>query len=146
MHLDRAAPQLVNHRYSSGLGDRFNGQGRGLELFAAEPMPGHVDHVVDASKDSEVTVLRQQRAVAREVRPVVPVFAVLLLVVFGVVGLDEPVRVSVDGLENARPGVADSDFAALLTPFRYGPALLFEDLRKAAKHALAPPPLLLSPT
>src|SRR4029077_19104579 len=91
--------------------------------------------VVDASEDPEVTVLGLQRAVARKVRPVVPVLAVLLLVVLGVVGLDEPVGVSIDGLEDARPGVSDGDVAGLLAAFGNWLALFVEDLREDAKDA-----------
>src|SRR4029077_14664028 len=98
--------------------------------------------VVDASEDPEVTVLGLQRAVARKVRPVVPVLAVLLLVVLRVVRLDEPVGVSVDGLEDTRPGIADGDVAGLLAAFGNWLALFVEDLREDSKDAGATAPTL----
>src|SRR5713226_6382437 len=103
-------------------------------------MPSHVDHVVDASEDAEVAVLGLQRSVAGEVRPVVPVLAVILLVVLRVVGRHESIRVSIDGLEDAGPGIADDDVARLLTPLWNRIAVLVEDLRINTEDARAAAP------
>src|SRR2546428_14115382 len=72
-------------------------------------MPGHVDDVVDAPEDPEVAVRGLERAVAREVRPVVPVRAGFVLAVLVVVDLHEPLWLAPNRLEDARPRVADAD-------------------------------------
>src|SRR5260370_820838 len=82
-------------------------------------------------------VFGMQRAVTREVRPVAPVLAVLLLVVFGVVGRHESVWIAVDGLENARPRVADADVAGLGAAFGHRLAMLVEDHGIDAQYARA---------
>ena len=82
---------LVDHRHRGRLGDLGDGERRRLELLGAEPVPGHVDHVVDAAEDPEVAVGRLHGPVASEVGPVAPVRAVLVRAVLRVVGLYEPV-------------------------------------------------------
>src|SRR5215475_8680583 len=72
-------------------------------------MPGHVNHVVHATQDAEVAVRRLHRAVAGKVRPIMPVFAVFVAVVFLVVLANEALAVAPDGLENSRPGIANAD-------------------------------------
>src|SRR5580700_6150167 len=85
VHLDHAAPDVVDDRDRGGLRDLVHRKRDGLELLGAEPVAGHVDHVVDAAEDPEVAVGRLGGAVAGEVRPVVPVGGVRVLVVLGVV-------------------------------------------------------------
>src|SRR5262249_50238205 len=85
------------------------GQARGFELLGAQPMPRHVDHVVDAPENPEVTVGGEHGAVCREVRPVVPVLALRVFAVLGVVLLHEALAVSPDRLDDPRPRVADAD-------------------------------------
>src|SRR5439155_6368112 len=111
VHLDDPAAQLVDHRDRRGLGDLLDRDARRLGLLGPEPVPGHVDHVVDAPEDPEVAVGRLDGAVAREVRPVAPVLALLVPAVLLVVGLDEPLGLAPDRLEDARPRVADADVA-----------------------------------
>src|SRR6059058_5451234 len=74
-------------------------------------MPGDVDHVIDAAEDSEVAVRRLNRAVTGKVRPVPPVLALGILVVFLVIGFHEAVGIFPDGLHDAWPRVADADVA-----------------------------------
>ena len=90
-----------------------DGDARRLDLFRAQPVPGDIDHVVDPAEDPEVAVGRLDRAVAGEVRPVVPVLAVLVPAVLRVVGVDESLGLAPDRLEDARPRVADADVAGL---------------------------------
>ena len=135
--LHRPSSQVVDNRHRGGFGNLLDCQAGGLELLGAQPVPGNIDHVVDASQDAEVAVLRQQGAVAGEVWPVVPVLAALLPVVFGVIRRHESIRVSVDGLEDARPGVADRDVARLAAALRNRLGSFVEDLRKDAQHARA---------
>src|SRR6185437_13674399 len=127
VHLDHPAADVVNDRDRSGLGDLVDGEAGGLELLGAEPVPGDVDHVVDAAEDAEVAVGRLDRTVAREVRPVVPVGRLRVLVVLGVVRRDEPLWLAPDRLEDARPRVADADVARLAAAGRDLVGVLVED-------------------
>ena len=83
--LHHPAADVVDDRDGSGLGDLGDRQRRRLELLGAEAVTGDVDDVVDPAQDAEVAVRRLERAVAGEVRPVVPVLAVRILVVLAVV-------------------------------------------------------------
>ena len=107
------AADVVDHRDRGRLGDLRHGERGRLDLLGAQPVPGHVDHVVDPAEDPEVAVGGLHRAVAGEVRPVAPVLAVRVLVVLRVVGVDEPLGLAPDRLEDARPRVADADVARL---------------------------------
>src|SRR5207244_8157222 len=69
-----------------------------------------------------------------EIGPIVPVLAVFVLVVLLVVRRHEAVRIAVDRLEDARPGVADADVAGLCAPLRDGLSLLVEDDGEDAQH------------
>src|SRR5215510_5447686 len=113
VHLHRAAADVVHHRDRGRLRDLGHGQGRGFDLLGAQPVPGHVDHVVHAAEDPVVPVRRPYRAITGEVGPVVPVLAARVLVVLGVVDLDEPLGLAPDRLHDARPGVADADVPGL---------------------------------
>ena len=55
--------------FARAAGDRGVPDQRGLDLHRGEPVPGHVEHVVDAAQDPEVAVLVAPRPVAREVHP-----------------------------------------------------------------------------
>src|SRR5438132_12728748 len=134
IHLHRLAPHLIDHRHRGGFGYLLDREGCRFQFFGAQPMPGDVDHVVDASEDAEVAIFRLQRAVSGEVRPIVPVLAVLVLVVLLVVGRHETVRIAVDRLEDTGPGIADTDVAGFRTAFRDRLSLLVEDDRKDAQH------------
>src|SRR5665648_446409 len=139
VHLDGPAANVVDHRDGCGLGDLLDGDACRLELFGAEPVPGDVDHVVDPAEDPEVAVGRLHGPVARHVRPVAPVLAILVRAVLLVVGLDEPLGRAPDRLEAPGPGVADADVArpaasrlehvAVLGIY---PAIYDEDARPAA--------------
>src|SRR5215216_4367218 len=137
VHLDRPAPHLVDHRDRGRLGDLVDGDARRLELLGAQPVPGHVDHVVDPAEDPEVAIGRLYRAVAGEVRPVVPVLAVLVPAVLLVVGLHEPLGLAPDPLEDARPGIADADVARPAAPGLDLLAVLVVDHRVDAEDSRA---------
>src|SRR6266487_2508971 len=111
VHLDGTAANLVDDWDRGGLGDLLDGDARRLELLGAQPVAGHVDHVVDPAEDAEVAVGRLDGAVAGEVGPVMPVLAPPVPAVLLVVGLHEPLRLAPDRLEDAGPGVADTDVA-----------------------------------
>src|SRR5438552_5118516 len=134
VHLHRLAPHLVDHRHRRSFGHLLDREACRFELFGAKPMPGYVDHVIDASEDTEVSIFRLQRAVSGEVRPIVPVLAVLVLVVLLVVGRHETVRIAVDRLEDTGPGIADTDVARFRTAFRDRLSFLVEDDRIDAQH------------
>src|SRR3989442_2794058 len=130
-HVDLQGPaaKLVQHRDRRGLGDLIDCKARRLELFGSEPMPGHVDDVVDAPEDPEVAVRGLERAVAREVRPVVPVRAGFVLAVLLVVDLHEPLWLTPDRLEDAGPRVADADVPRPTPAGLDHPAVLVIDYR-----------------
>src|SRR5262249_31401827 len=64
---------------------------------------------VHPPEDPKVAVGRLDRPVAREIRPVTPVLALLVPAVLRVVDLHEPLRLAPDRLEDAGPRVADTD-------------------------------------
>src|SRR5579883_314405 len=72
-------------------------------------MAGNVDDVVDAAKDAIVAVGREHGPVGGVIRPVAPIFAVGIGVVFLVVVVDKALRVAPDGLHDAGPRIADAD-------------------------------------
>src|ERR1039457_7464250 len=72
-------------------------------------MPGHVDHIVDATEYPYVAIRCLDGAVTRKVRPVAPVLALRIPAVLLEVGIHEPLGLTPDRLEDARPRVADAD-------------------------------------
>src|ERR1035438_2681856 len=84
---------------------------RSILIRRTAPVACHVDHVVHPAQDPEIAVSGLHGSVAGEIRPVAPVFAAGVLVVLRVVGIDEPLRLAPDGLEDTRPRVADADVA-----------------------------------
>src|SRR6266481_369811 len=72
-------------------------------------MPGDIDDVVYAAQNPEITIGGLHRAVTSEVWPVMPVFALRILVVFLVVLAHKALAVAPDRLENSRPRIADAD-------------------------------------
>ena len=66
VHLDHPAADVVDHRNRGGLGDLGHGQRGGLELLGAQPVPGHVDDVVDPAQDPDVAVRRLEGAVTAQ--------------------------------------------------------------------------------
>src|SRR5664279_4908384 len=98
-------------------------------------MAGHVDHVVDAAEDAEVAVGGLDGAVAGEVGPVLPVFALLVPAVLRVIDLHEAVRLAADGLEDSRPRVADADVSRLAAACLDDVTVLVVDHRVDAEHS-----------
>src|SRR2546425_2791580 len=130
---------LVGDRHHRRLDDLGNEQCRRFDFLRAEPVPGDVDHVVDAAEDAVVAVLRLHRAVTRHVRPVAPVLAFRVLAVTRVVHAHEAVRISPDGLHDAGPRIADADVARLArTGFQFLPFIVVDhrvDARDAGTRA-----------
>ena len=79
-------------------------------------MSSDVDHVVNAAEDAEIAVGRLDGSVAREIRPVAPVLALLVPAVLLVVGLDEALVLAPDPLEDAGPRIPDADVAGAAAP------------------------------
>src|SRR5205085_4725960 len=90
---------------------------------------------VHPPEDPEVAVGRLDGAVAREVRPVVPVRPLLVLAVLLVVDLDEALVLTPDRLEDAGPGIADADVASPAAAGFDDLAVLVVDHREDAEHA-----------
>src|ERR1035437_6339172 len=76
-------------------------------------MAGHVDDVIHASQDSEISVHGQHRVLFRSVGPVAPVLAVAILAVFCVVLSDETFAIAPNGLHDPGPRIANDDVARL---------------------------------
>src|SRR6516164_9785506 len=133
IYLHHTAPDVIDHRDGGGFGDLGDGQRGGLDLLGAEPVASDVDHIIDPAEYPEVAVGGLERPVVGEVRPVVPVFAIGVLVVLAVVGVQEPIGIAPDRLEDARPGVADADVARLASRNLVG--VLVVDDRVDAQHA-----------
>src|SRR5262249_23992341 len=137
VHLDDPAPDVIDHWHGGRLGDLGHGQRRRFELLRAEPVAGDVDHVVDAAEDPEVAVGRLERAVAGEVGPVVPVLAVRVPVVLGVVHIDEPLGLSPDRLHDSGPRVLDANVARAAAARRDLVRVLVVDRREDTERARA---------
>src|SRR5215471_6047893 len=135
VYLDRPAADVVHDRDRGRLCDLGHRQRRGFDLLGAQPVPGHVDHVVDAAEDPVVPVGCPDRAVAGEVGPVVPVLAARVLVVLLVVDVDEPLGLAPDRLHDPGPGVADADVAGLAVGYLV--PVLVVDGRVDADHRRA---------
>jgi hypothetical protein len=65
--VDALALHRVREAHDRSLGDRFVAHERALDLGGPEPVPAHVDDVVDAAEEPVVAVLVHARAVAGEV-------------------------------------------------------------------------------
>ena len=100
---DRLALDLVRLADDRGLGHLRMIDQRALDFHRAEPMSGHVQHVVDAPEQPVVAVAVEARAVAREVDAVRPLAPVLLL---------EALRIAVDAAQHARPRLRERQQAA----------------------------------
>src|SRR5258707_8490621 len=70
-----------------------------------------MDHIVDPAKDAEIPVGCQNSTVTSEVRPVTPVFTLLVPAVLLIVDLHKSLRLAPDRLKDAWPGVADANVA-----------------------------------
>src|SRR6266487_80879 len=111
VHLNYPAAKLVYQRHCGGLGNLFDGEARRLNLFRSQSVPGHIDHIVDPAKDAEIAVGCQNRAVTSEVRPVMPIFTLLVAAVLLIVDLHKSLRLAPDRLKDAWPWVADANVA-----------------------------------
>src|SRR5579883_3081607 len=134
IYLHHAPAQLVEQGNRSGFGNLIDGQAGRFDLFGAQAMAGHIDNIIDPAKNAEVAIGGQHCAIAGEVRPVVPVFALSVAAVFRIVGLYEAFRLAPDRLKDARPGVADANVACLPATSLDLVALLIVDYRIDAYH------------
>src|SRR5262249_31995303 len=107
-NLRHAAFELVGNGDHSGLSNFVAGKAGGFQLFGSQAMPGNVDHIIYATEDAEVAVGRLHCAVAGKRRPIMPVFTVLVAVIFLVILADKALAVTPDGLEDSRPGIANA--------------------------------------
>src|SRR6266568_1085723 len=111
VHLYYTSAQLVHQRHPGGLCDLVDGETRRLKLFRSQPVTGHIDHIVDPAKDAEIAVGCQNSTVTSEVRPVMPVFTLLVPAVLLIVDLHKSLRLAPDRLKDAWPWVADAHVA-----------------------------------
>src|SRR5258708_5171728 len=72
VHLNDPTAELVQQRDRGSLGDLFDGEARRLNLFRSEPVPGHIDHIIDPAKDAEITVAGQHPTLTRAINPPTP--------------------------------------------------------------------------
>src|SRR5579875_894891 len=133
VHLHHAAPGLVHDRHRGRLGHLGDGEHRRLQFLGAQPVTGHVDHVVDAV----VAVDGLHGPVAAEEGPVVPVLALGVVAVLGVIGLDETFGLAPDCLQLPGPRVADADVAGPARTSFDRLAFFVVDGRVDAEHARA---------
>src|SRR3989442_3137648 len=111
VHLDYPAAKLVQQRHRGGLGNLFDGEARRLNLFSSESVPGHIDHIIDPAENPEIAVGCQNSTITSEVRPVMPVFTLLVPAVLLIVDLHKSLRLAPDRLKDAWPWVADANVA-----------------------------------
>src|SRR5207248_7041945 len=97
--------------------DLRDSQACGLDLFCAEPMPGHIDDVIHSAQNAEVAVRRQYGPIRSKIWPVTPVFAVGVLAILPVVLVDETLAITPHGLDDPRPRIGNAGVARLA---RYG--------------------------
>ena len=88
----------------SGLGHGFVLDEDGLELGRTDAVPGDIDHVIDAPRDPEVTILVADGAIAREVVLTTPAAPV---------GFEVALLVAVDAAHDTRPGASDGEDAVV---------------------------------
>src|SRR6267154_6320840 len=72
-------------------------------------MAGHIDYVVDPSKNSVVAVGGKHRAIRSVIGPILPIFALRILVVLFVVLTHEALRIAPNRLHDSRPGIANAN-------------------------------------
>src|ERR1700688_4250973 len=82
IHNRHAAFDFVDDGNDGGLRDFRQGEASGLEFLGAQAMAGDVDDVIDAAENAVVAVGGKHSAVRGVVRPIAPIFAVRILVVF----------------------------------------------------------------
>src|SRR6478735_3030657 len=100
-------------------------------------MAGYIDYVVHAPENSEVAIRRLYRAVTGKVRPVSPVLALGILVVFAVILRHKAVTVAIDGLEHSRPRISDADVPCLARTAFYFFAFFVKDHRIDTRQSRA---------
>src|SRR5262249_41002369 len=96
---DRLSGQIVRPPHDRRLRGFRGGYQSGLDLYGPEPVARNVQHVVDATHDTDVAVLVVRRAVAGEV--------VLAVEVVRPIGLAIALRIAPDRAQHGRPGPLD---------------------------------------
>ena len=74
---NRLTLQIVRAADNRRFGDPWMIHQRALHFHRADPVPGDVDHIVDAAEHPEIPVLIALRAVAGEIRAAIPLAPVL---------------------------------------------------------------------
>src|SRR5689334_11168057 len=92
-------------------------------------MAGDVDHVIHAPKNSKIAIRRLHSAVTGKVRPVTPVFALGILVVFAVILRHKAVAIAVNCLEHSWPRIPNTDVPCLTRSAFYFLAFFIKDHR-----------------
>src|SRR5258705_12010967 len=72
-------------------------------------MAGHIDDVVDAAKNAVIAVRGKHGAIRSVIWPILPIFALRILVVLFVVLTHEALRIAPDGLHDSGPGIANAN-------------------------------------
>ena len=134
IHIGFLALDRMGHRHHRRFGHLFRHQGGGLNLLGAQPVAGHVDDIIDASQDTDITIFRHHGRVAGQVGPVAPVFGIGIFIVLCKVGVHKPVAVPPDGLEHPRPGVLDADVARLAGTCRHFGAFFVKNDGMNTRH------------
>src|SRR5882724_12879936 len=92
-------------------------------------MARNIDYVVHASKDSEVAIRGLDRPITGKVGPVTPVFAFGILVVLLVILRHKAVAITVDRLEDSRPGISNTNIPGFAGTAFYFFAFFIKDHR-----------------
>src|SRR5258705_12460587 len=74
-------------------------------------MAGHIDYVVDPSKNSVVAVGGKHCAIRSVIGPILPIFALSILVVLFVVLTHKALRIAPDGLHDSGPRIANANIS-----------------------------------
>src|SRR5260370_6814206 len=93
-------------------------------------------------EDGVVAGGREEGAVRGVVRPIAPVFAFGIFVVFLVVLIDETLWIAPNGLHDARPGIADANVAGISRARLYFFSFFVPNHRINSEHARTGPAAL----
>src|SRR5207244_11396618 len=91
----------IRPTYNGGFGNFLIAHERAFDFRRADPVSGHVQHVINPADDPEVAVFVLARAVAREITPFH----------FAPVSLLVALRITPKTAQHARPGLANHELA-----------------------------------
>ena len=122
--VDALALDRVRVAHDRGFGDRVVGDERAFDLGGAEPVPGHIEDVVDASRDPVVTVFVPAAAVPGEV----------VALVLCEVGLLEALMIAPHRARLARPRRGQAERSRHAIALEHATGLGFEHDRPDAEE------------